>query len=151
MTEPLPKYDEMTIDEFRRKYLGLKRGRRRGVLRQQEHGDAATTLLFHIRAAGLPEPILEYRFHPKRRWRFDLAWPDQMIACEIEGGAWMQTDTGRGKGHAHPKRFEKDCEKYSEAAVAGWRLIRATPEQVRSGQAVDWLSRTLTRRTVHDI
>lgn len=134
--------DEMTLDEFRRKYLGLKRGRRRGGS-SKGHGDVVATLLFQIRATGLPEPESEYRFHPDRRWRFDLAWPAAMVACEVEGGIWMQTDTGRGKGHAHPERFTGDCEKYSEAAICGWRLIRATPEQVVSGQALSWLRQIL--------
>jgi hypothetical protein len=40
-----------------------------------------------LRAAGLPEPIREYRFAPSRRWRFDFAWPAAMLAVEVEGGA----------------------------------------------------------------
>ncbi len=134
----------MTLDEFRRKYLGLKRGRRRGTGNARGRGnDMVSTLLDHIHLTGLPRPETEYAFHPTRRWRFDMAWPDKKVACEVEGGIWMQTDTGRGKGHAHPERFTGDCEKYSEAAIYGWRLIRATPEQVLSGQAVGWLRRIL--------
>lgn len=141
----------MSLEEFQEKYAQLSRKTKKADRRALHHYSAVTSLLQQIHALGLPEPAQEYHFHKKRRWRFDLAWPDQMVACEVEGGVWMQTETGRGKGHAHPIRFTEDCEKYSEAAVAGWRLIRATPEQVKSGQAADWLSRTLERRTVHDI
>src|SRR6266446_19672 len=49
-------------------------------------------------AAGLPEPIPEYRFHNSRGWRFDYAWPNHYIACEVEGGIWMKG----GSGHSHP-------------------------------------------------
>jgi hypothetical protein len=34
-----------------------------------------STLSFQCRAARLPLPVPEYRFHLVRRWRFDLAWP----------------------------------------------------------------------------
>lgn len=100
-------------------------------------------LLEQIRLAGLPEPIREYRFHANRQWRFDLSWRPQLVACEIEGGIWLQTKTGRSKGHAHPERFESDCEKYNEAALYGWLLIRVTPAMIRDGRALDWLERAL--------
>ena len=104
-----------------------------------------TVLLEQIRLAGLPEPIAEYVFHANRNWRFDFCWRGDglLVACEIEGGIWMQTDTGRSKGHAHPERFEQDCEKYNEAALYGWTLIRVTPDMIRDGRAIDWLDRAL--------
>ena len=104
-----------------------------------------TVLLEQIRLAGLPEPIPEYVFHANRNWRFDFCWRGDglLVACEIEGGIWMQTDTGRSKGHAHPERFEQDCEKYNEAALYGWTLIRVTPDMIRDGRAIDWLDRAL--------
>jgi hypothetical protein len=77
-------------------------------------------------AANLPEPEREYLFHEQRKWRFDYAWVAEGIALEFEGGIWMKTKTGRSKGHAHPKRFLKDCEKYNEAALYGWRVLRVT-------------------------
>ena len=40
------------------------------------------------RAAGLPEPIPEYKFHPLRRWRADYCWPIHKVIVEIEGGVW---------------------------------------------------------------
>lgn len=95
-------------------------------------------LLPQIEEAGLPKPKREHSFWDDRKWRFDLAWPKQMIALEIEGGIWLSTGEF-GKGHAHPARFISDCEKYSHAAIAGWRLIRATTQQVESGQALEWL------------
>jgi len=102
-------------------------------------------LLEEIRLSKLPEPLKEYQFHANRRWRFDFCWrlPNNLVACEIEGGIWMQTKTGRSKGHAHPKRFESDCEKYNEAALYGWTIIRVTPGMIRDGRAIEWLERAL--------
>jgi very-short-patch-repair endonuclease len=61
---------------------------------------------------------LEYRFHPVRRWRFDMAFPEPKVAVEIEGGVWTGGRHVRGKG------FRKDCEKYNTAAAMGWRVLR---------------------------
>lgn len=34
------------------------------------------------------ECVKEYRFHDKRKWRFDYAIPEHKIAIEVEGGVW---------------------------------------------------------------
>ncbi len=94
--------------------------------------DALDTLLL---AAGLPLPVREYRFAPPRRWRFDFAWPDRGLALEIEGGVWTGGRHVRGRG------YERDCEKYAEAALRGWRVLRVTPGMVRDGRAVALLAR----------
>ena len=39
----------------------------------------------HCRAEKL-EPVREYIFHPKRKWRFDFYFPERKLAVEIEGG-----------------------------------------------------------------
>jgi hypothetical protein len=69
----------------------------------------------------LPEPTPEFQFHDTRRWRFDYAWPMRMVALEVEGGIWTEGRHTRGAG------FLADNEKYSEAAIAGWRVIYCTP------------------------
>lgn len=100
-------------------------------------------LLDQIRLAKLPHPQLEYAFHANRQWRFDFCWKQYLVACELEGGIWMKTKSGYSKGHAHPIRFEKDIEKYNEAAIYGWTVIRVTPQMVRDGRAIEWLERAL--------
>lgn len=95
----------------------------------------ATLIAFQCRDVGLPEPVFEHRFHPVRRWRFDAAWLEPMIAMEIDGGVWTAGRHVRGKG------FEQDCVKGAEAILLGWRVLHATPQQVRSGTALQWLSR----------
>lgn len=97
----------------------------------------ALDLATQIRLAGIPEPERETCFHPTRRWRFDLSWPCRKVAVEIEGGVWV------GGRHTRPRGYERDCEKYSEAAILGWRVVRVTPAMVRDGRALDLVRRAL--------
>ncbi len=55
-------------------------------------------LLRDMALVKLPIPEREWRFHPPRRWRFDFAWPGDMVACEVEGGTWVNGRHNRGKG-----------------------------------------------------
>lgn len=77
-----------------------------------------TALEQQIALARLPKPVREYRFHPVRKWRFDFAWPELMIACEVEGGLFIQG------GHSRGAAYEDDCEKYNAAALLGWTVYR---------------------------
>ena len=88
----------------------------------------------------LPEPEREHRFHPERRWRFDLAWPRRRVAAEVEGGVWVRGRHTRGAG------FERDAEKYNAAALLGWCVLRFTRRQIESGAAIDAIREALTRR-----
>lgn len=96
-------------------------------------GDAAPKgltqiLLKDIQQAGIPEPALEHRFHPVRKWRFDLAWPEAKVALEIEGGVWVQGRHTRGSG------FEADLEKYNVAQLMGWMVLRYSTGQIKAGE-----------------
>ncbi len=93
-----------------------------------------------IKLLKLQEPYREYRFHPVRRWRFDFAYPDLMLAVEIEGGTWSGGRHTRGSG------FEKDCEKYGEAMLLGWSVYRCTGSMVRSGAAIYMLDKLIKLR-----
>ena len=86
---------------------------------------------------GLHVPVSEYRFCPPRRWRFDWCWPEHEIALEIEGGIWTGGRHTRGAG------FIGDMEKYNEAAMLGWRVLRCTPSQVKSGEVFKMLKRVM--------
>lgn len=79
----------------------------------------------------------EHTFAPPRRWRFDFAWPSQMLALEVEGGVWT------GGRHTTSTGFLGDLEKYNEASIAGWTLLRVTPEQVHNGEALTLLERVM--------
>lgn len=88
-----------------------------------------------IEAAGLPAPEEEYRFATPRRWRFDYAWPIYRVALEVEGATWTGGRHVRGTG------YEKDCEKYNEAALRGWTVLRVTSAMVKDGRALAILQR----------
>lgn len=82
------------------------------------------TLLNQLMAANLPEPEQEYPTgHGKTR--FDFAWPELMLAVEVEGGTWANGRHSRGAGYA------RDCDKYNQAQLAGWIIIRVTSDMLR--------------------
>ena len=88
-------------------------------------------LTFYILAElDIPKPTFEYRFAPPRRWRFDIAFVEKRIAVEAEGGTWTGGRHVRGSG------FEKDAEKYNEAAIMGWKVLRFTKAMIESGEAI---------------
>ena len=76
----------------------------------------------------------EYRFDDSRKWRFDFAYPDRMIAVEVEGGEWVNGRHSRGSG------MTNDCEKYNRAAQLGWRVFRFTGGMVKDGRAFAMLN-----------
>lgn len=71
-----------------------------------------------------PELVEEYHFHPTRKWRADFAHIESCTLIEIEGGVWGNGRHNRGIG------MVKDAEKYLEAALGGWRVIRLTGPQI---------------------
>lgn len=96
-----------------------------------------------IVGSGLPAATREYRFFTHRQWRIDFAWPEKhiMLALEIEGGAYIQ---GR---HTRGASFVADMKKYNELAIAGFSLLRFTPEQVERGEALAVVERWFKTRS----
>jgi hypothetical protein len=90
---------------------------------------------------GFPDPVTELLFHPKRKWRFDYAWEEQMIALEIHGGIHSGGRHTRGRG------FVEDRTKMNEAALLGWTVIEATPEHIKTGQLRAWLLKAFDQNT----
>lgn len=62
----------------------------------------------------------EYKFHPKRRWRFDWCIESLKVAFEYEG---IFSEKSR---HTNRQGYSKDTEKYNAAASLGWRVFRYT-------------------------
>lgn len=92
-----------------------------------------------IKLARLPEPQREFRFIPPRKFRFDFAWPSPAIAIEIEGGIFAHGRHTRGVG------FARDCEKHNLAVLAGWRVLRVTAKEIRSGQALRMVEEAMSQ------
>ena len=56
-----------------------------------------------------------------------------MFAVEVEGGTYSK----RGKSrHTTPIGFRGDCEKYNQAAIDGWTVLRFDSSQIIRGQAI---------------
>jgi len=75
-------------------------------------------------AFGLPVPVPEYKFHPTRRWRIDAAWPDVLLACEVNGGVYTQGRHTRGTGYA------ADMENRNALNMQGWTVLEYEPRKI---------------------
>lgn len=84
------------------------------------------------------ECVKEFRFHPKRKWRFDYAFPAVKLALEVEGGVWT-----RGR-HTRPQGFLNDIEKYNTATLLGWRVLRTTPDELYTNGTLNMLNFAIT-------
>ena len=81
------------------------------------------------RVAGGPRLEREVRFHPSRKWRADFAHLPTRTLIEIEGGIFLR----KGGRHNRGAGYAKDAEKYLEAAMADWTVLRLTERQLEIG------------------
>lgn len=88
-------------------------------------------------SVSIPRPIPEYKFNPSRQWKFDYAFPEQMIAIEVEGGIFTGGRHSRGAG------MKEDMEKYNAAAINGWRILRVIPTELSTIKTVKMLKQIL--------
>lgn len=84
----------------------------------------------------------EWYFHPSRRWKFDFAWPEALVALEIDGGMTYRRIGSRlyvvPSGHASPEGRRQDIEKSNAALALGWLVFRATSTML-TGRAAEQL------------
>lgn len=97
-------------------------------------------LAAQIEVLELPAPEREYVFARPRKWRFDFAWPAIDLACEVEGITWFGGRERLGR-HQTARGINADCEKYAEALLRGWRVLRVTQLMIESGYAARALVR----------
>ena len=103
----------------------------------QSHLESRFLLLWRV--AGGPALEREVRFHPSRKWRADFAHLPTRTLIEIEGGIFQK---GGGR-HNRGLGYAKDAEKYLEAAMADWTVLRLTERQLEIGfieRIVAWLN-----------
>ncbi len=91
-----------------------------------------------LASAGLSEPLREHMFHATRKWRFDYAWPQYLIALEVDGGIWVNG------GHNRGAQMLKTWEKENEAVCMGWRILRCQPKDLTAAATINSLKRVLT-------
>lgn len=88
--------------------------------------------------AGLGSPQTEYRFCPDRKFLFDYAFPDKMVAVEQEGGIYTK------QAHGSITGILRDIEKYNLAASLGWRVLRIEPSKLFKTETIELIKKTLT-------
>lgn len=107
------------------------------ITRERSHSKGEQLFMLQARAAKFPAYEREFRIVPDRRWRFDFAWPERKIAVEVEGGVFV------GGRHTGGVGYTKDCEKYNQATLLGWRIFRFTTGMVKDGTAMLTLTQAL--------
>lgn len=92
-----------------------------------EKADAVAALLWQLKhmAPWIPQPVTEYKFHKERKWLFDLAWPLQALAVEVDGGIWRR-DGGAHTGTGHIR----DIRKGNDAVLSGYKVLHFIPEDI---------------------
>lgn len=108
----------MTAKQYKARYapktgLEMEKKPRRAV-------DLGALVLIANKVMG-SDAVSEHRFHPVRQWRLDFAWTALKVALEYEGIAGR-----KGSRHASLVGYTHDCEKYNEAQLLGWIVIRMT-------------------------
>lgn len=102
--------------------------------------NAEDALAWQIKAAGLPEPARQHQYAPPRKFRADFAWllpPPMSLLVEVQGGVYQR------RAHGSITGVLKDIERLNIATLYGWRLLRVTPQMVKSGEALQLIERAL--------
>ena len=97
-------------------------------------------LAWQLTGAGITY-YRNFPFHPTRKWTADFVIlpprakdPVLLVECE-----------GRGRHQSIPG-FEADIEKYTEAMLLGYVVLRFVPRQIASGKALGWIMKLLAKK-----
>lgn len=113
----------------------------------KEGSELEDAFAWYLKVSGVATPERQYHFKApghRQPYRLDFAWPDRLIAIEVDGGSYSGGRHTRGSG------FETDCVRGFEAAIAGWRIGHVTGKMIDDGRAVALTERLLaTHRPRH--
>jgi very-short-patch-repair endonuclease len=115
--------------------------RLRAEHRKAERERLEDTLAFQLNARRIRGFKREVEWCPGRKWRSDFLWPEEKLIVEVEGG---QSIRGGGR-HQRSSGFSLDCEKYAEAALLGFTVLRFATKQVVGGEATDYIEKMLRK------
>lgn len=109
----------------KKKLNPIEEANRIAKLEAKKRKAASNLLIFNslLGVWNIPNATTEHVFHNERKWRFDYCWPDKKIALEVEGGVFS------GGRHTSGAGFMGDMEKYNQAVLYGWKIIRTTPSE----------------------
>lgn len=99
----------------------------------------------------LPQPERQLLFAKAtlgRKWAFDFAWRDYMVAVEIDGVAVKRLAgqlvvMGR---HASIDGIRGDHQKKNSAILLGWSVLTFLQTDVKPQLAIEWTMRVLAAR-----
>jgi hypothetical protein len=101
---------------------------------------SAATLFAVCVGDGLPEPAIDARWHPTRRWEWDLSWPEYKVALEVQGGLYT------GGKHVRVAGYLNDVAKLNEGQLLGWLVLWCVPRQLDDGTALALIRAALKAR-----
>ena len=108
-------------------------GRKVVKLPPKPRGDYyALMLVEQLLDVGLPQPQLEYKFAPGRKFRADICYPERKLIVEVKGAV-----------HRIKGRYQRDIEREQIIFQLGFRLLQVTPIQVRNGRAAELVKEAL--------
>ena len=99
----------------------------------------------YFETVGIPTPVYEYKFHPTRKWPFDIAWPEYKLAIEVNGAIFKQGKHSRGAG------ILKDWEKWNEATAMGWRVLFCQPKDLLMNEMTSLIMRCIGNEKIGTI
>ena len=123
---------EQIIDVTRRLYHRRRPGSKqiRTVLGLREswseavQSDLELRVLRALRRAGVPSPVVQHTIVVgPHTIRFDFAWPDLLVALEVDHSFWHAGRSESGSDKARDRRV----------AALGWTTLRLTEDDVFSG------------------
>ena len=130
----------------------------RGVPAEPSHLATRFEVAFTAWALGAGSRLLpawerEYRFHPKRAWRFDYCFREAKVAVEIDGGIMQGGRHSRGirseinkRGERAYRGYEGDCEKLNAAAAEGWIVFRLAGDMIDDPNQISQIINTIRQR-----
>ena len=99
---------------------------------------AEDLLAFHLQAAGIAF-VRQFYYARPRKLRADFAFPDARLLAEVNGGIFTKTKNA----HGSITGILADIDRLNTATLAGFRLLRFTPQAVKSGEALQLIERAL--------
>ena len=100
--------------------------------------DLEMELFWQIRAAGLIEPLQQYKAIPGRKFVWDFAWVFHKLLVEVNGGTYVPQT-----GHTSGKGISRDYEKHNLATLDGWKQLTFTAKMVHDGTALAMIEKAI--------
>ena len=102
--------------------------------------DYKQELMLFLECLAFPYVLIaEFKFHPTRKWRFDYAYKTPKIAIEYEGMPYRVAKSG----HSTIKGYTSDLEKYNEACILGWKVLRFNAKMIENGLAFNQIEQLI--------